>query len=92
LEGLREALLRKVVGGRSLEDSGARVTLRRHAEVLERARDSISSAIDSACSGSTIEFIALDVRGAIDAIGEITGENTSEDILNSIFSRFCVGK
>jgi len=38
------------------------------------------------------EFIALDLKGALDSLGEITGKTTAEDILNTIFSSFCVGK
>jgi tRNA modification GTPase len=53
---------------------------------------SLESAIQSLSSGATSEFVALDVRGAMNAAGEITGEITTDDVLNEIFSRFCIGK
>jgi tRNA modification GTPase len=38
------------------------------------------------------EFIVVDLRAALDALGEITGQTTTDDILNRIFSEFCIGK
>ncbi len=68
------------------------VTSSRHFGALSKGVDSLQRALDSMNEGRTSEFLALDVRGAIQAVSEITGEVTSEDILNSIFSRFCIGK
>jgi tRNA modification GTPase len=38
------------------------------------------------------EFVALDVRAALDAVGEVIGKTVTDDILNKIFSEFCIGK
>ena len=43
-------------------------------------------------SGMSQEFVALDLRGATDCLGEIMGKIASDDILNQIFSNFCIGK
>lgn len=64
----------------------------RHCQALERARVSLEEALDSIRSGRDAEFIAVDLRGASDALGEITGAITSDEILNRIFSTFCIGK
>jgi tRNA modification GTPase len=64
----------------------------RHAQLLRQASDDLQSALNAIESGMDNEIIAIDIRSAIRHFGEITGEVSSEDILNNIFSRFCVGK
>lgn len=66
------------------------VTSARHEDALLRTRQSLQRAADSA--GRSEEFIASDVRQAIEALGEITGESATDEVLDRIFSRFCVGK
>ena len=64
----------------------------RHAESLLKGAQSLGTALQSLRSGMTNEFVAFDIRESVSALGEITGEITSEEILNSIFSQFCIGK
>jgi tRNA modification GTPase len=64
----------------------------RHAESLSRGARSLEIALQSLTSGMTNEFVAFDIRESLSALGEITGEITSEEILNSIFGEFCIGK
>jgi tRNA modification GTPase len=64
----------------------------RHAESLLKGARSLGIALQSLNSGMTNEFVAFDIRESVSALGEITGEITSEEILNSIFSEFCIGK
>lgn len=64
----------------------------RHAESLLKGARSLETALRSLGSGLTNEFVAFDIRESVSALGEITGEITSEEILNSIFSEFCIGK
>ncbi len=90
-------ILTDVLSGSVKEDSCAgfsdfRVTSRRHLLSCEHADHSLGSALESLQAGMTNEFIAFDIKQAVDALSEITGEVTSEDILNEIFSRFCIGK
>jgi tRNA modification GTPase len=64
----------------------------RHQDALRRAKKSLVHAKMSLQNDLSSEYISLDVRNAIDALGEITGEVTTDDILSEIFSSFCIGK
>lgn len=68
------------------------ITGKRHWESLTRSVVSLQGGLDALRDGATNEFIAFDIRESLAALGEITGEVTSEEVLNSIFSVFCVGK
>ncbi|MGB2959895.1 MAG: tRNA uridine-5-carboxymethylaminomethyl(34) synthesis GTPase MnmE, partial [Bacteroidota bacterium] len=68
------------------------LTNRRHKDAIDRSRSSLETAMNSVNAGATNEFVAFDVREAIEVLSEITGEVTNEEILNSIFGRFCIGK
>lgn len=85
--------IRSHVSQRSLEPlEGVAVTNLRHRAALERTRTSLVEALTSCRNGLEPEFVAMDLRGAADSLGEITGVITSDDILNQIFSEFCIGK
>jgi len=64
----------------------------RHLNALERSRDFLHNVLKSLGEQLPPEFLAMDIRGALNCIGEITGEVTSDDIINDIFSHFCIGK
>jgi tRNA modification GTPase len=64
----------------------------RHWEAVFRARASLARFLDGAAEGLAPEFSALELRDALEALGEITGETTPGEVLEKIFSRFCVGK
>lgn len=64
----------------------------RHKLALEKSIESLKSFIEAINNGESPEFLALDLRVALDSLGEITGEVTTEDILGRIFSKFCIGK
>lgn len=68
------------------------VTNVRHADALRRCEEEIGSAVDSMQKGYTGEITSLELRRAIDALDEVSGEKIKEDLLDSIFSRFCIGK
>jgi tRNA modification GTPase len=89
---LRKALFDSVSMYAEESRSGIQVTSRRHLDALNRAGADLSEAIQTLRSGRSSEFIALDVRDAITALGEITGDVTSEEILNAVFASFCIGK
>ena len=64
----------------------------RHKNALENALNGITISMESLKNGMSDEFIAVDLRRAVDYLGEIIGITTPDDILNNIFSKFCIGK
>ncbi len=64
----------------------------RHQEALARGRAATERAKDALRADQTLELVAMDLRIATNAIGEIVGKTTTEDLLDSIFSQFCIGK
>lgn len=61
-------------------------------DALSRCRDSLSRGADQLTSGAPLECIAADLRDSLSHLGEITGETTPDQLLDRIFSRFCIGK
>jgi tRNA modification GTPase len=90
LELLRSHL-KESAGYREL-DSGAFAARRRHLDALSRAQQHVQSAAEILGSTRAFELFAEDLRLAQHALGEITGEFTSEDLLGEIFGSFCIGK
>jgi len=68
------------------------VTNSRHHDALVRAANRLEMALQTLREGKSGEFVAVDLRGALNDLGEIIGVVTTDDILNSVFSRFCIGK
>ena len=68
------------------------VTSTRHSDALKKAHKEVQVAINGLNDGMTGDFLSIDLRAALKELGAITGEITNEHILDSIFSRFCIGK
>jgi len=81
-----------LTGGADMAESNVLITNLRHYSALERARNSLLLSEKTVEAGISSEFIAVDLRSALDSLGEVTGAVTTEDILNTIFSKFCIGK
>ncbi len=64
----------------------------RHQDALNRAHAAVLRTIDALRGNATLELVALDLRIAVAAVGEIVGKTTTEDLLDSIFGQFCIGK
>ena len=64
----------------------------RHQDALNRTRATARLATDALRADATLELVAMDLRIAANAVGEIVGKTTTEDLLDSIFSAFCIGK
>ena len=92
IENLITRMKQCAIGNANYSEKSAIVSNIRHIHCLHSAKDSLSEAIVSLNQKYSGEFIAVDLRSAVDFLGEIIGEVTSEDVLNNIFSKFCIGK
>ena len=92
LETLRDTVRAMILRPDFEPGEAAMVTRLRHRAGLLKAEDALEKALESVTGQVSLEFIAMDLRGAIDALGEITGAVTVDDILDRIFSEFCIGK
>jgi tRNA modification GTPase len=92
LEHLTEAMVEAMLQGQQRPQEGPMLTKLRHWEALQRARQSLQRANDGMARRLSGEFIAVDLREALEYLGEIVGLNYTEDLLDKIFSEFCIGK
>lgn len=93
-EGLQELneCISKVVGLDGMAFDGGVITNARQAAALVRAAERCEEAFYGAQSGMTPDAVVMDTEGAIAALGEITGQSVRDDIVATIFDKFCVGK
>ena len=92
LDQLESIIVEQVAGGRVITPDAPIVSNPRHKALLTQAVGHVRNAIEAQQSGLSPDLVSIDVREAVDALGEITGETATEDLLNTIFSRFCIGK
>jgi tRNA modification GTPase len=92
VEVLKNQMVHLATHGKPYQEGSVLVTNSRHRDALVRAKQSLELALASLKDGASGEFVSLDLRTALDALGEITGVVTTDDILNNIFSNFCIGK
>jgi tRNA modification GTPase len=92
-EGVEEVKreIGRALGG-EMQEAAAYLIGVRHREALERAQGHLETARHALGKGYSLELVALDVRGAVDALGEILGEKVTEEVLDQIFQNFCIGK
>jgi tRNA modification GTPase len=91
LDSLRSNLLSLYSHGK-IDANNSIVTSVRHAEALRKTAGDLSNVYTGLSENKTSDFIAADLRQALMHLGEITGDITTEDLLENIFSRFCIGK
>ncbi|MFT9486699.1 MAG: tRNA uridine-5-carboxymethylaminomethyl(34) synthesis GTPase MnmE [Tepidibacillus sp.] len=92
IDQLEETISELFFAGQIQTEDLTYVSNARHISLLKRALQSIEDAIHSIEDWLPIDMIAIDVKNAWDLLGEIIGEAVSEDLIDQIFSQFCVGK
>jgi len=92
LEGLETAMVNSVLGGKVVTSDALLVTNPRHKEALQRAERHLRLARAALEENLPDDFVTIDLTAALNALGEITGEAVTDELLDIIFSRFCIGK
>lgn len=92
LEELKERMLTEALAGKKIDTQSLMVTSSRHRDALQKTGQFIENALKGLEANLPGDLLAIDLRGALHQLGLITGAITTEDVLDSIFSRFCIGK
>ncbi|MBQ7339340.1 MAG: tRNA uridine-5-carboxymethylaminomethyl(34) synthesis GTPase MnmE [Clostridia bacterium] len=90
IEKLKDAIYDKTVG-EGIDYNGDYLVEQRHFEALKNAKEKLSFAL-SMVDSVPLDVVAIDIKDGWDYLGEISGKTATEEIINDIFSRFCVGK
>jgi tRNA modification GTPase len=95
LDALRDAMAARLVGpgaGVGLGAGDEVAVSARHHDALRRAMESMSQVLESMRQDQALDLVAADLRVAVQAVGEVVGKTSTEDLLDRIFSSFCIGK
>ena len=92
LDELEDLIEKLFFDGRISFNDEVYITNIRHKAALEEAREALGFAVQSIDDGMPEDFWSIDLVGAADALGRITGESAGEDLVNEIFASFCMGK
>lgn len=91
IEELKQLLYDTAVGDK-LSSNHTMVTNIRHVEALRKTQAALNSVANGLLNPVTSDFLAMDIKQALYYLGEITGQVTTDDLLENIFSKFCIGK
>jgi len=92
IEALKDAMAALLMSGQITLDNAQAMINSRHQDALNRARAAALRASEALKNDASLDLVALDLRMAVNAVGEIVGKTATEDLLDSIFSQFCIGK
>ena len=92
LDALREEIAAHIVRREGDLSDGALPNKEREIEALRRAESHLAAAAETLATGLGTDFVSIDLRAAYDALGEILGETVDTDLIDRIFSEFCIGK
>ena len=92
IDRLETEIVNLVMAGRVTLADEPMVSNPRHKALLQQALAHTLAAIEGQQAGLTPDLVSIDVREAVEALGQITGETVTEDLLDTIFSKFCIGK
>jgi tRNA modification GTPase len=92
VEALKDAIRDRVWGGEIRAEMLPAMINARHQDALRRARVATERCLTALRENLTLELVAADLRIAVNAVGEVVGQTATEDLLDAIFSQFCIGK
>ena len=92
VEPLRRTIIQEIGAGSLTAGEIPLVSNERHREALVRAREHVRSSLEAVDDSLPSDFVSIGLHGAIIELGRITGEDATEDLLETIFSKFCIGK
>lgn len=92
LEDLKQALVEKVNLGKLNTQQQTIVTNLRHVDSLNKTYEALDDVLNGLALGMSGDLVAADIRRALYSLGQITGEITTDDLLDNIFTKFCIGK
>lgn len=92
IDALEQTVKDLILGGQVISADTPLVSNPRHKALLQQALDYTQSASVAQGDGLSPDLVSIDVREAVEALGQITGETVTEDLLDTIFSKFCIGK
>ena len=92
LASLEDKMVELALGGKVVVSDAPMVTNPRHRDALERAAKSLEQALQDLPAEMPDDFVTIHLTASLDALGEITGETVREDLLETIFANFCIGK
>jgi tRNA modification GTPase len=92
IESLKDAIKELVWSGEIKAEMLQVMINSRHQDALNRARAAALQTLEALRADATLELVAIDLRIAVNAVGEIVGKTATEDLLDTIFSQFCIGK
>ncbi|SKB29741.1 tRNA uridine-5-carboxymethylaminomethyl(34) synthesis GTPase MnmE [Daejeonella lutea] len=91
IDALRETIL-QTVNLHAINTDDVLISNIRHLEALQKTEASLNSVLENIDNPVTSDFLAVDIKQALHYLGEITGQVTTDDLLETIFSKFCIGK
>lgn len=93
IDAMEEEIYNYIISGK-VEDSSQKLVITniRHKSALDKTRKAVENILETLDMGLPMDLIAVDLKEALDSLSEVTGEISNEDLLDHIFSNFCVGK
>ncbi|MGL5951346.1 MAG: tRNA uridine-5-carboxymethylaminomethyl(34) synthesis GTPase MnmE, partial [Cetobacterium sp.] len=93
IDSMEKEIYNYIVSGQ-VEDSSEKLVITnvRHKSALEKTKAAVENIFETINIGLPMDLIAVDLKEALDSLSEVTGEISNEDLLDHIFSNFCVGK
>jgi len=92
IEELEEKLARAAIEGLVIPENGVVINNVRQANQLNRAKQALEHVLLGLKGKITYDFLTIDLKDALNSLGEITGDSINDEMVNDIFSRFCIGK